>query len=108
MSYINLHIQNNSGYSYFIVQCSHYVFKLCVSFPNFYLNMQALVALYEAGVPAIGQIHTGNVFKLDGRYLLGGYENILLGYRTSCYQDFAGNVDWMNRIDVIMFGTLLI
>ena len=72
------------------------------------IYMQALIALYEAGFPAIGQIHSGNVFKVNGSYVLGGYENTLLGYRTSLYHDIAGNEDWMNRIDVILFGKSII
>ncbi len=39
----------------------------------------------------------------DGRYILGGFENAMLGYRTSCFESLqiAGLLD---KIDPIMFG----
>ena len=65
-----------------------------------------MVALYEAGFPIIGQIHTGNVFKVSGNYVVGGYENTLLGYRGSSYKDIAGK-GLLARMDMIMFGKSL-
>ena len=61
--------------------------------------------LYDLGFPAIGQIHRGNVFFKDGRYVLGGYENVLLGYRTNLYSQIA-KAGLLNAIDVIMFGKM--
>ena len=62
--------------------------------------------LYEVGFPAIGQVHTGNIFlEEDGRYSLGGFENTLLGYRTSQYTSIR-NEGLLNRIDIIMLGKL--
>ena len=59
--------------------------------------------LYDLGFSHIGQIHSGNVFIFQDNYVLGGYENSLLGYRTSRYQALneAGLLD---KPDVIMFG----
>ena len=67
--------------------------------------VQAVVSLYNLGFPAIGQIHSGNIFVGQNGYLLGGYENTLLGYRTSCYDDVV-NGGFLDGIDVVMFGEL--
>ncbi len=37
------------------------------------------------------------------RYLLGGYENAILGYRT-CYYNGLEESCLLDKIDVIMFG----
>ncbi len=39
----------------------------------------------------------------DDNYALGGYENTLLGYRTSLYQRIM-NEGLLDYIEVIMFG----
>jgi len=64
---------------------------------------QALLALYEAGFPVIGQVHSGNTFCSKGRYMLGGYENTVLGYRTSLYAEIKKE-GLLDCIDVIMLG----
>ena len=68
---------------------------------------QAVEVLYSVGFPYVGQIHSGNVFMFDkDRFVLGGYENTLLGYRTSCFQDLKAT-QLLDKIDVIMFGEFL-
>ena len=64
---------------------------------------QAVDILYDLGITCIGQIHSGNVFLIEDRYVLGGYENSLLGYRTQCYQELSKK-GLLDKIDVIMFG----
>ena len=59
--------------------------------------------LYKQGFPIIGQIHTGNIFKIGDKYVLGGYENTLLGYRTALYSFFSMN-NLLDHMDEIMFG----
>ena len=66
-------------------------------------SLQAMLLLYAQGFPIIGQIHCGNVFLREGRYVLGGYENFLLGYRASIYSDISG-AGLMESMDVVMFG----
>lgn len=66
-------------------------------------GFQALLALYEVGFLPTGQVHTGNVFFEDGRYILGGFENTLLGYRTSQYAEIK-NEGLLDSIDIIMLG----
>ena len=63
--------------------------------------------LYEVGFPAIGQVHAGNVFVEEGRYVLGGFENTLLGYRTSQYAEIK-NEGLLEGIDIIMLGRVQI
>ncbi len=70
-------------------------------------TMQAIMVLYELGFPVIGQVHTGNVFKVDKDYVLGGFENALLGYRTSRYADIKGG-GLLDCIDVIMLGKYML
>ena len=68
--------------------------------------LQAVLALYKVGFPAIGQIHSGNIFMVENRYVLGGYENTLLGYESNLYGKIAsGNL--LASIDVIMFGRFI-
>ena len=64
---------------------------------------QAVDILYDLGITSIGQIHSGNVFLIEDRCVLGGYENSLLGYRTHCYQELSQK-GLLDKIDVIMFG----
>lgn len=60
--------------------------------------------MYDIGFPYIGQIQSGNVLMFEnGDYVLGGYENTLLGYRSSCYQALKEAMV-LDQIDVIMFG----
>ena len=59
--------------------------------------------LYGLGFRQIGQIHSGNVFIVGDRYLLGGFENALLGYRTSCYSRLQRE-ELLDKMDAIMFG----
>ena len=59
--------------------------------------------LYGLRIQAIGQIHCGNVFFKDGCYLLGGYENVFLGYKTNIYSKIAAE-GLLSHIDLIMFG----
>jgi len=61
--------------------------------------------LYGLGIQAIGQIHCGNVFYKEDCYLLGGYENVFLGYKTSMYSRIAAE-GLLSHIDLIMFGKL--
>ncbi len=51
----------------------------------------------------MGQIQSGNVFVVDGRCVLGGYENTLLGFRTSSFASLQEN-GLLDKMDVIMFG----
>ena len=51
----------------------------------------------------LGHVHTGNIFVEGGVYLLGGYENTLLGYRTRLYR-LIEKSGCLESIDVIMFG----
>ena len=67
--------------------------------------LQAVLALYEAGFPVIGQIHSGNIFYSEEKYMLGGYENTVLGYRTSQYADIKKE-GMLDSIDVIMLGKI--
>lgn len=69
-----------------------------------YNYVQAVCQLYHLGFPAVGHIHSGNIFVRNG-YILGGYENLLLGYRTSLYEGIIKQ-NLMDSIDVIMFGKL--
>jgi len=63
--------------------------------------------LLSYGMPYVGQIHGGNVFMLDrNRFVLGGYENTLLGYRSSCFQEIKA-AQLLDKIDVVMFGEFL-
>ena len=67
------------------------------------MSPQALIFLYDFGFPFMGHVQSGNIF-VDGNICqLGGYENMLLGYRSRQYREVAkeGHVD---SIDVIMFG----
>ena len=64
------------------------------------------MALYKIGFPVIGQIHTGNVFKIEENYVLGGYENTLLGYKTSL-DEMIAKEELQAMIDVLMFGELI-
>ena len=44
------------------------------------------------------------MFVLDNdQCVLGGYENTLLGYRSSCFQTIK-QAGLMDKIDVVMFG----
>ena len=75
-----------------------------MSLPNLWVCLlQAILALYEAGFPVIGQIHSGNIFHGEEKYMLGGYENTVLGYRTSQYADIKKE-GMQDSIDVIMLG----
>ena len=65
--------------------------------------MQAVNFLYEQGFPPIGHIHTGNIFHTERGFVLGGYENTLLGYKTKLYRELAGK-NHLDNIDAIMFG----
>ena len=62
--------------------------------------------LYEQGFPPLGHIHTGNIFMTEHGCALGGYDNTLLGYRSSIHRLFGKNPDMhlLEAIDVIMFG----
>jgi len=64
---------------------------------------QAVNILYGLGITSIGQIHSGNVFLIKDRYVLGGYENSLLGYRTHRYLEL-NQKGLLDKIDIIMFG----
>ncbi len=71
-----------------------------------YHNIQAAEVLYDVGFPIIGQIHAGNVFLIkNDSYALGGYENTLLGYRTSCFQALKEE-NYLDQMDAIMFGEI--
>ncbi len=61
--------------------------------------------LYKQGFPPLGHIHTGNIFPTEeGDFVLGGYENTLLGYRTRLYRKIVEENYQLEKIDVIMFG----
>ncbi len=61
--------------------------------------------LYKQGFPPLGHIHTGNIFQTEeGDFVLGGYENTLLGYRTRLYKKIIEENYQLEKIDVIMFG----
>ncbi len=50
----------------------------------------------------LGFVHTGNIFITeDGNCRLGGFENVLLGYRTRRYKLFE---NYKSQLDVFMFG----
>jgi len=74
------------------------LFLLSVTTPH-----QAVETLYELGFHYIGQIQSGNVFVFEDHYALGGFENALLGYKTSCYSQLQGE-DRLEKMDAIMFG----
>ncbi len=60
--------------------------------------------LYKLGFPPIGHIHTGNIFPTKEQdFVLGGYENTLLGYRSRLYRKIVEE-NSLENIDVIMFG----
>lgn len=59
--------------------------------------------LYGIGFEYIGQIQSGNVFVIDGRCVLGGYENTLLGFWTSSYAALQEE-GLLDKMDIIMFG----
>ncbi len=66
--------------------------------------LEAVEFLYSHGFPPLGHIQTGNIFKTPGGYMLGGYENTALGYRSRFHDmclEYGGN-----NIDIIMLGTL--
>lgn len=69
--------------------------------------MQAMSFLYEQGFPPLGHVHTGNLFLETGRggvevCRVGGYENTLLGFRTS--HGMFANQRYSDAIDLRMFG----
>ncbi len=69
---------------------------------------QAIAGLYDIGFTSIGQIHSGNVFISNNKdYILGGFDNSLLGYRTSIYA-VVSQKGLLDNIDIIMFGKLLV
>ena len=65
--------------------------------------LEALNLLYSHDFPPVGHIQTGNIFRTpEGSYRLGGYENMLLGYKSRYHhlcQQFGGD-----NIDIIMLG----
>ena len=52
-------------------------------------------------------VHTGNIFVDGDICRLGGYDNTLLGYRTSLYRTIAEK-NLLQNIDVIMFGECIV
>ena len=64
---------------------------------------KAFLYLYELGFPPLGNVHTGNIFITEEGIKLGGYENVLLGYRTHLYRDIDLK-GCLRQIDGIMFG----
>ena len=66
--------------------------------------------LYEQDFPALGHIHTGNVFvsrdDVNMTCQLGGYDNTLLGYRPRRYKAIA-DAGMLERMDVVMFGHVM-
>ena len=65
--------------------------------------MQTFLSLYKLGFPPLGNVHTGNIFITKEGIKLGGYENVLLGYRTRLYRGIEQE-DCLRHIDGIMFG----
>ncbi len=60
--------------------------------------------LYKQGFPLLGHIHTGNIFPTEeGDFVVGGYENTLLGYKTKHYRKIVDE-NYLEKIDVILFG----
>ena len=66
------------------------------------LPLQTRLPLY------LGHLHTGNIFVLSPKQCkLGGYENMLLGYRTKLYRK-CQEEDYLQYMDIIMFGEYII
>ena len=63
--------------------------------------MEAIQFLYDKGFPAMGHIQTGNIFKTEEGYKLGGYENVLLGYKS---RDHQLCLEYGKDMDIIMLG----
>lgn len=70
-----------------------------------------MLFLKKIGFPHLGNIHLGNVFlvkgdgeETDGVCKISGHENALLGFRTSIFQQFNEYPQYIDRMDVIMFG----
>ena len=59
--------------------------------------------LYHKGfsINALGHIQSGNIFVVDDVCKLGGYENMLLGYKTRIYRLCK---DHLEHFDTILFG----
>ena len=53
----------------------------------------------------LGHVQSGNIFVVDDVCKLGGYENILLGYKTRLYRRCKDHLD---RLDIILFGELML
>lgn len=79
------------------------------------MNPQALLCLYRRGIQPLGHLHSGNIFieevtNEDGEAAgqrvckVGGYENMLLGYRTRLYRSLLESEINMELIDVYLFG----
>ena len=65
--------------------------------------VQELLFLYEQGCQAVGHIQSGNIFVEGDVCMLGGYENMLLGYRTRLY-NLCNTFSCVEDIDTVMFG----
>lgn len=65
--------------------------------------LEAILFLYDCGFPPLGHVQTGNIFKTAQGYMLGGYENTLLGYQNSRDPNLH-TMPHGNAIDIIMFG----
>ena len=64
---------------------------------------QALLYLYKLGLSPLTHLHTGNIFVTGATCRLGGYENMLLGYRPRLHELLKP----LGRdIDIVMFGKL--
>jgi len=59
--------------------------------------------LYSLNLPIVGNIHCGNVFSKNDDFLLGGYENLFLGYKTGSFKGISEQ-GLLSHMDLIMFG----
>lgn len=76
------------------------------------LYLQAVQFLYSqhfegTSLRPLGQIQSGNIFVRDEHCKLGGYDNTLLGYRSTDHQKIAANGS-LDYIDTVMFGECLL
>ena len=51
----------------------------------------------------LGQIQSGNIFVNGDQCKLGGYDNTLLGYRSTQYAKISQS-GYLDYIDIVMFG----